>query len=68
MSYKVFIQSGQGKNKSTSGSIPLPNKQRVSNYVKRSPIGNSRSKVSVTNTRTGKTKTGKKYTFYYGDW
>ena len=64
MAYKVCIVSGRGKNRAKACSIPLPNKQRVANYLKRTPIGNDNTKVSVKNLRTGKMFTGRKIRFY----
>jgi len=58
MAYKVFVEVGKGKNRATEGSTPLPNKQRVCNWIKRSSLVRSNTKVRVTNTRTGKTITG----------
>lgn len=63
MAYLVKIKTGSGKNKSRSGSIPLPNKQRVVNYIKRSPIVKSSSRICVKNTRTGKTMCGDSFKF-----
>jgi len=58
MAYKVFIETGKGKNRSTSGSISLPSKARVCAYVKRSPFVRSNTKIQVKNTSTGKVTTG----------
>ena len=63
MAYKVTIKTGSGKNQSRSGSLSLPNKQRVVNYIKRSPIANSRSKICVKNTVTGKMMCGDTFRF-----
>ncbi len=60
MSYKVCIHSGGTRSCST----PLPNKRRVSAWVKRTPIGNDRTQVTVENTRTGKVQTGNKLRFF----
>lgn len=38
MAYKVRIEVGKGKNKAVTESIPLPNKKRVCDYIKRSPL------------------------------
>lgn len=64
MGYKVFISVGKGKNRTTMGSIELPNKQRVSDYIKKNPLGNYKTKVRVTDTITKEVKTGKKIRFY----
>lgn len=58
MTYKVRIEVGKGKNKAVTESIPLPNKQRVCNYIKRSPLVKSNTKVKVTNIQTGKIQIG----------
>ena len=63
MAYKVTIKTGSGKNQSKSGSISLPNKQRVVNYIKRSPIASSKSRICVKNTVTGKTMCGDTFKF-----
>jgi hypothetical protein len=65
MGYKAFIQTGSIKNKTyaSAGSIVLPTKQRLSDYVRRSPIGNSKTKVRVINTKTGKESIGSKLHF-----
>ena len=64
MAYKVCIRTGKGKNLSRACSTPLPNKNRVVAWVKRTPIGRDTTKVSVENTRTGKTVTGQKIRFF----
>lgn len=64
MAYKIFVEVGKGKNKSTSGSTPLPNKSRVENWIRRSPLIRSNTKIKVTNTRTGKITTGTQGRFY----
>ena len=58
MTYKVRIESGKGKNQSITESIPLPNKQRVCNYIKRSPLVKSNTKIKVTNLQTKKVSIG----------
>ena len=58
MAYKVRIEVGKGKNRAVTESIPLPNKQRVCNYIKRSPLVRSNTKVKVKNLRTGKVEVG----------
>ena len=55
MSYTVFIQSGKGKNKATMGSIHLPSKKRVCNYIKRNPLVKSNTKIEVKNLKNNKT-------------
>jgi hypothetical protein len=62
MTYKVRIEVGKGKNKAITESIPL-NKARVCNYIKRSPLVKSNTKVKVTNVRTGKILIGTQYKF-----
>ncbi len=64
MAYKVCISTGKGKNLSRACSTPLPNKKRVVGWVKRTPIGNNSTQVSVENTRTGKVLTGRKIRFF----
>lgn len=64
MPYEVFIEVGKGKNRATMGSIPLKSKQAVTNYVRRNPLGNYKTPVKVTNTRTNKTITKSKIYFY----
>jgi len=51
MAYKVFIRVG----KSTMGSTPLKNKASVRAWVRRNPMGNTNTKVRITNLRTKKT-------------
>lgn len=63
MAYIVKIETGKGKNKSNFQSIPLPNKQRVCNYIKRHPAVKSNTEIKVTNTRTRKTLSGKESRF-----
>ena len=64
MGYKVFISSGRGKNKSTMGSVELPTKERVSEYVKRNSLGTSSTKIRVTNVSTGQVLRARKRHFY----
>lgn len=64
MSYKVFVEVGKGKNRSTSGSVSLSNKQKVSNWIKKSPFVRSNTNVKVTNLKTGKTITATRGRFY----
>lgn len=58
MTYKVRVEVGKGKNHSVTESIPLPSKDRVCNYIKRSPLVKSNTKVKVTNLQTGKVTVG----------
>lgn len=58
MPYKVRIEVGKGKNKAVTESIPLPNKKRVCNYIRRSPLVKSNTKIKVKNLRNNKTITG----------
>ena len=64
MGYKVRIVIGSGNNLSTSQSVVLPNKARVSNYVKKHPFGNASTRISVENTSTGKVSRGAKRKYY----
>ncbi len=66
MAFKVRIVVGKGKNRSVSESIPLPNKKRVCNFIKRSPFVKSNTNIKVTNTRTKKVTTGKRAKFCAG--
>lgn len=69
MTYKVFISAGKGKNYAQMGSTPLKTKQAVVNWVKRNPVGNSKTQVIVTNIRTNKVSIGSKARFYrVGNW
>ena len=63
MAYKVSISIGSGKNLTRSESVALPNKDRVASYVKRSPIGNSNTKISVKDLNSGKIISGRKVKF-----
>ena len=63
MSYKVHIEVGKGKNKAVTESIPLTNKKRVCNYIKRSPLVNSNTKIRVKNLKTRKTTIGTQHKF-----
>ena len=61
MAYKVRIEVGKGKNKAITESIALPTKKRVCNYIKRSPLVRSNTKVKVTNLRTNKSTIGTQF-------
>ncbi len=63
MTYKVRIEVGRGKNKSVTESIPLSNKQRVCDYIKRSPLVKSNTNVKVTNIQTRENKIGTRSRF-----
>lgn len=63
MGYKVLISAGKGKNYAQQGSIVLPDKIKVSNYIKRSIVGNKNSRVEVLDTETKKILTGNKLRF-----
>ena len=63
MTYKVRIEVGKGKNHAVTERIPLPNKKRVCNYIKRSPLVKSNTKIKVTNLRTKKITFGTQSTF-----
>ena len=60
MAYVVRIQTGKGKKRSVSQSIPLSNKAKVRKWVSRNPVGNSNTRVLIKNTRTKKTITKSK--------
>jgi len=62
MAYKVRIEVGKGKNKAVTESIPLP-KKRVCNYIKRSPLVRSNTKIKVTNLRNKKITIGNENKF-----
>lgn len=62
--YKVAIKIGHGKNRATSESIALPNKQRVARYARHSPFGNYKTKISVKDLGSGKIITGSKFKFF----
>jgi len=64
MAYKVSIQVGRGINRTRTESIALPNKARVARCVKRSPVGNSSTNISVRDLNSGKTVSGRKIKFY----
>ena len=57
MAYKVRIEVGKGKNKAVTESIPL-SKTRVCNYIKRSPLVKSNTRVKVTDLKTKKVTIG----------
>lgn len=59
MAYIVKIQTGSRakKNFCSTGSIPLPNKARVRAYIKKNPLGNYKTKITIYNTVTKKTQT-----------
>jgi hypothetical protein len=57
MAWIVRVETGKGKNKSISQSIPLPNKSRVRAWAKRHPMIKSNTKVTIKNTTTKKTIT-----------
>ena len=59
MGYIVNIQTGsRGRgNFARVQSTPLPNKERVRAWVKRNPVGNVNTKLTIKNTRTNKTIT-----------
>jgi hypothetical protein len=64
MAYKVSIKVGSGKNTTRAESVALPNKERVTRYVKQSPIGNYKTNISVKDLNSGKTTSGRKIKFY----
>jgi gentisate 1,2-dioxygenase len=63
MGYKVIISTGQGKYRARTGSLVLPNKESVAQYVKRSPLGNYKTKITVEDVSSGKIMTGRKIRF-----
>jgi hypothetical protein len=63
MAYKVFVSVGKGKNRATAGSIPLPTRSRVEQYIKRSPLIRSNTDVQVKIPK-GRTIVGKPNRFY----
>ena len=73
MAYVVNIQTGSKKptkrnpygNFTRTQSIPLPNKERVRKWIKRNPVGNANTNITIKNTRTKKTSRMKKGTGYY---
>ena len=64
MAFIVKIKVGKGKNITRTQSIPLPNKDRVCRYVRKSPLVKSNTNIRVTNTKTKKTVTGKQGKFW----
>jgi len=62
MRYKVRVETGYGKNRTVTESIPLP-KKRVCAYIKRNPLVKSNTNVKVTNLSTGKVTIGKQSKF-----
>ena len=67
MAYIVTIQSGSKsrRNFARAQSIPLPNKERVRAWIKRNPVGNINTNITIKNTTTKKTLKMKKGTGYY---
>jgi len=67
MPYKVFISTGKrgSKNYTSMGSTPLPNKARVRAWIKRNPVGNSNTNITIKNTISKKTISMKKEKGYY---
>ena len=67
MAYIVNIQTGSRTkgNFTKTQSTPLPNKERVRKWIKRNPVGNSNTNITIKNTRTKKTSRMKKGTGYY---
>lgn len=63
MSYVVMIEVGKGKNRAYTQSVPLPNRERVCRYIKRSPLVRSNTKIKVKNLRTKKVMVGDQYRF-----
>ena len=52
MTYKIFIQTGKGKNYASMGSTPLKNKQAVVNWIKKCPLGNRNTYLEIKNLKT----------------
>ena len=67
MAYKVFISTGKkgSKNYTSMGSTPLPNKARVRAWIKRNPVGNVNTEVSIKNTVSKKIEKMSKGRGYY---
>ena len=62
MGYIVNIQTGTRKKKNFTRvqSTPLANKEKVRAWVKRNPVGNVNTKVTIKNTKTNKIVTKSK--------
>lgn len=63
MSYTVSVKVGKGFNRSTSQSIPLPNKDRVVNYIKNNPMIKSNTNIELKNNTNKELITGKRAKF-----
>lgn len=63
MAYLVRIEIRKGKLKTVTSSTPLRTKEDVVRWVRRNPVGNSNTKVKVTNTITKKSIIGSKMGF-----
>ena len=59
MGYKVLITTGKrgSKNFTSMGSTPLSNKAKVRAWIKRNPVGNINTKITIKNTLTKKVET-----------
>jgi len=59
MPYVVNIQTGSrsGKNFTRMQSTPLSNKEKVRAWIKRNPVGNAKTKITIKNLLTKKTLT-----------
>jgi hypothetical protein len=56
MAYVVKIETGKGKKRTVSQSIPLSSKEKVRRWVKRNPVGRNSTEVTIRNTRKKTTK------------
>ena len=65
MADQVWIKTGSKSKKNLTQvmSTPLKNKKAVKRWIRTNPVGNSSTKVRVTNLRTKKTITKPKFNF-----
>jgi len=54
MGYIVRIAIGKGMNRTVTQSIILPNKERVRAYIKRNPVGNINTRITIKDINTNK--------------
>ena len=69
MAYIINIHTGKrgSKNFTNTTSTPLSNKEKVRRWIKRNPVGNTNTKVTIKNTINKKTITTTKGSGgYYG--
>ena len=57
MAYIVNIQTGTGKNFCRTCSTPLSSKEKVRRWIRKNPLGNTNTKVTIKNTITKRTIT-----------